>query len=113
MSAPLLNATCRFTEPLRSVNTTDKQTRDHELHDHTTEYRCSVWDLKEHAALTVTGKVGVQALGLHVRTRAVRPRPGWIVNVKREGEDDFAEYRVVTAKQGSKLLPMRLTLEGV
>ena len=28
-------------------------------------------------------------------------------------QDDFREYRVITAKPASRLLPMRLTLEGV
>lgn len=112
MSA-LLNAACRFTEPQRFINADDKLQRDHELHEHRTEYRCSVWDLREHGALTVTGRVGVQAIGLHLRTREIKPSPGWIVDVKRDGEDDFREYRIITAKPASRLLPMRLTLEGV
>jgi len=109
----LLNATCRFTEPQRTISITDKLQRDHEMYEYRTEYRCSVWDLREHGALTITGRVGVQAIGLHARTREVKPEPGWTVDVRRDGEDDFREYRVITAKPASRLLPMRLTLEGV
>jgi hypothetical protein len=108
-----LNATCKFTEPQRSVSDDDTQQREHELHDHRTEYRCSVWDMSAHGSLTVTGRVGVQALELQIRCPGLTPAPGWIVDVKRNGDEDFAEYRVITAQRGSRLLPTRLTLEGV
>ncbi len=104
----LSNATVRIRRPVRretGSGSYERETR----YDTLPEQRASLRRLAPDKALAVLGQVALNAWSLRLHSR-FEIGPGMTVKAKRDGQDAWQEYKVLTVTQG---MYTRAILEGV
>ena len=106
----LANATVRIVRAVRLETGTgglDREVR----YDPMPEQRASLRQMSPGQALALLGQVALNTWSLRLHAKA-EIGPGTVVKAKRDGQQDWSEYRVLTVRRGMYVRAILEAVEG-